>query len=67
VAYNPLLVSEPAYLTERELAEYLRLSVETLRNWRKKGQGPPWEEARRGRVRYRAEEVELWLENMRSD
>lgn len=47
-------------LTINELAEYLRVPVDTLRKWRVQGKGPRG--ARVGKhVRYRRAEVERWL------
>ena len=46
-------------LTSKELAERLRLSEGTLRNWRWLGKGPKW--IRVGsRVRYREADVKKW-------
>ena len=51
-------------LTTRELAEVLGLNPQTLRLWRLNGDGPPYVkfgDAKRGRVRYDAVKVEVWL------
>lgn len=47
-------------VTEFEVAEWIRLSVKTLRKWRTQGNGPPFIKAN-GSVRYRALTVESWL------
>jgi excisionase family DNA binding protein len=47
-------------MTERELAEYCRVSIATVRRWRAEGTGPPVEWAGT-RPRYRRSEVDAWL------
>jgi predicted DNA-binding transcriptional regulator AlpA len=50
-----------AFLSERQLARILGLSVATLRRWRQVDQGPPY--CRLGRmVRYPMGETEQWIE-----
>jgi predicted DNA-binding transcriptional regulator AlpA len=52
----------PRFFTEQELAEMLKISVHTLRDWRYRRQqfGPRW--VRIGRlVRYAQEDVEQFL------
>jgi len=52
-------VSESTYWTERELSQYLGVSVATLRRWRASGEGPPWR--RFGRlIRYARADVDAW-------
>ena len=58
--------------TDRELAERLKVAVGTVRKWRltatmgKEGpQGPPWVKIG-GAVRYRASDVEEWLQRSKS-
>jgi excisionase family DNA binding protein len=50
-----------ALLTEQQVAEYLQVSLGTLRRWRAEGTGPPALRAGRG-VRYRRADVDAWLE-----
>ncbi len=51
----------PELLTIGEASAYLRIPVETLRQWRSRGVGP--KSALIGRhVRYRAEELRRWVE-----
>lgn len=45
--------------TSAETADYLRLSEQTLANWRWKGCGPPYERLN-GAVRYDPEAVRDW-------
>jgi excisionase family DNA binding protein len=59
---NAETVTEPPrLLTIRELAEYLSVPTGTLYVWRSNGDGPPGIKVGR-HVRYRAEDVERWLE-----
>ena len=51
----------PELMTEEELAEYLRVSLATVRRWRYEQTGPPVEWAGR-RPRYRKAEVDAWLQ-----
>jgi excisionase family DNA binding protein len=52
------------YLTEAEVAELLKVSVGTVRRWRREGIGPPvlWAG---GRPRYRRADVDAWLQRER--
>lgn len=47
-------------LTTVEVAQYLRIRVNTLEQWRSRGKGPAFERVGR-RVRYRRREIEKWL------
>jgi hypothetical protein len=52
-------------MTTNDLAELLELKPQTLRKWRVKGCGPQYVRygGTRGRVVYRASEVDRWLES----
>ena len=53
----------PPYLSERQVAEALNLSVRTLQHWRLEGRGPLF--VRIGRaVRYPQGEIEKFLKSM---
>jgi excisionase family DNA binding protein len=52
------------YLTEREVAELLKVSEGTLRRWRTEGTGPPSLRLGRG-VRYLRRDVDAWAERQR--
>lgn len=55
-------------LTLDELAEWLGVSPATVRDWRVDGKGPPavkLGEGRNAAVRYRREDVEEWLLQVR--
>ncbi len=48
-------------LNERDAAAYLTVGVQTLRNWRSLGDGPPFVHVGR-RVGYRLADLERWVE-----
>jgi excisionase family DNA binding protein len=60
----PTLLGVDEYLTEAEVAELLKVSVGTLRRWRREGTGPPSLRLGRG-VRYRRRDVDRWAERQR--
>ena len=47
------------YLAPKQVAMRLRVSIETLRKWRKNGKGPPWIKPSRA-VRYPIDAVRAW-------
>jgi predicted DNA-binding transcriptional regulator AlpA len=49
-------------LTPAELAAYLGLNVNTLRNWRTRREGPKYQKLANGRIRYRWVDVQAWLD-----
>ena len=49
----------------REAAEYLRLSPQTLNNWRNLGRGPTFQKFGR-RVVYAEADLKAWAESMRA-
>lgn len=49
------------FLNEKELADWLGVSVSTVRNWRYTYQGPPVQKVGRS-VRYDVAAVEAWLD-----
>lgn len=52
---------DAALLSPDDLAEYLKIPVKTLYNWRSAGQGPRG--VRMGRhLRFRLADVDAWLE-----
>lgn len=55
-------MTEPEFLTTRQLAERWGYQQTTLRSWRKRGIGPPYIEASNRRVIYRLSEVKRWEE-----
>ncbi len=49
-------------MTPHDLAEYLNVSIATIRSWRRRGIGPPrYLVGHEQVVRYKREEVERWL------
>lgn len=55
---------DDTFVTIKELAEYLKLSVKTLYRWRQVGYGPP-AHVIGGQLRYRRTDVEAWLKESR--
>ena len=50
-----------ALLTEKDVAAMLSLEPATLRNWRVKGEGPPFVRLSRRAIRYSRADVSEWL------
>lgn len=55
-------------LTEQEVAAVIGVHRDTLRRWRKEGQGPPWLDLaprrKRPMVRYEEARLREWLESL---
>ena len=49
-------------LTPSEMAEVLNVSVETLRNYRRQGEGPPYVTLRPHTYRYPEDKLTAWLD-----
>ncbi len=54
-------------LTEREVAEAMKVGRRTLAGWRARRQGPPWTDLSAGKgrkpcIRYPLAELEAWIE-----
>ena len=59
-------MDEPAYLTTKEAAAYLRISTYSLEIARHQGGGPAYlQPIPRGRVVYRRDDLDAWLESGR--
>lgn len=68
---NPCISSEAVVLPETmsdlelldtaEVAQILRVTSHTVREWRKKGDGPPWIRLPSGTIRYPRKDLEQWL------
>lgn len=55
---------EDEELTARETGALMKVTEQTLANWRSRGTGPPYRklsDGRSGRIRYRRSAVEAWL------
>ena len=52
------------YLNDREAAEFLRLSPQTLRNWRTQSRGPVYIKAGRA-IRYAIDDLKEFMTNNR--
>jgi excisionase family DNA binding protein len=50
----------PDLMKEREVAELLRVTRQTLSRWRAADQGPPFVQIE-GSIRYRRADLEAWL------
>jgi predicted DNA-binding transcriptional regulator AlpA len=50
-----------ALITIEELSEYLKISVKTLKKWKKEGKGPRAIQLSRNITRYDMNEVDKWL------
>ena len=61
-ANNPHTVSKSRLTDTVQLAEYLGNEVNTVEGWRLKGVGPRYIKVGR-LVRYRTEDVDLWIES----
>lgn len=53
----------PRFATTQEVAEYLRVPVETLYNWRHRGKGPPAIRYGRG-LRYQWKDVQDFVDTV---
>ncbi len=56
------LLNPADLLTETEAADLLRVAVQTLRNWRWRGQGPRALKIGLRMVRYRRADIEAFIE-----
>jgi len=50
------------FLTEKQVAEMMSLSVKTLQRWRLFGEGPEWKKFGTA-VRYPADALQAWIAN----
>ena len=53
---------EEQLLTEKQVADYLNVTVRTVQRWRTEGTGPPVLYAK-NRPRYRKAAVDAWLQH----
>jgi len=60
----PILSIPRVWLAEGEAADYLRLSVHSLRSWRSKGTGPDYFKIQ-GRVVYGKDVLDGWVQKHR--
>lgn len=54
--------SNDVLLTPEETSELLKLSPQTLANWRSQGKGPSWVKLGARRCRYRRSEIHRFIE-----
>lgn len=57
------IVERPIVLSPREAAQYLGVSVSTLKNWRAKKSGPRWTHCGARLVAYRPADLEKFLDD----
>ena len=55
-------MTQQVLLTEQQTADWLGLSIHTLRDWRWRKQGPPWVQISPKCIRYCVEKVQEWLD-----
>lgn len=63
-SHEMIMAVKSALMTEADLADYLRLSKQTLRNWRVQGKGPKFVKISGRAVRYRITDICAWSENL---
>jgi DNA-binding transcriptional MerR regulator len=54
-------MTKAGYMTEGEVAEMFNVSIHTVRQWRQRGQGPPYRKIV-SQVRYLKDDVEKWAD-----
>ena len=54
--------SHPSFLSETEAAQYLSLSVKTLRRWRFARRGPTYAKLNNKLIRYHLPELDEWMD-----
>jgi hypothetical protein len=59
IALQPIPVE--LYLTTRQVAVILNVSVETQKKWRRRGKGPAFLKLNSGAIRYQLEAVQQYL------
>lgn len=57
-------MSNSPMFNERQVAEFLGVSLGAVRSWRLRKRGPAWHKVE-GMVRYRAEDLEAYLAGVR--
>ncbi len=55
-------INPPRLLKPREVAEFLCVTKGTLKNYRNKGEGPPFIRMLPKTIRYPSNELEAWVE-----
>ena len=63
-SHEAFLAFNSALMTEGDLADYLQLSKQTLRNWRVQGKGPKFVKISGRAVRYRMPDIRAWSEDL---
>ena len=50
------------YLNSEQAAEYLGISAATIKNWRKRGDGPPFIKVNARVIRYLSCDLDAWMD-----
>ena len=50
------------FLTEKELSEYIRISIPCLKHWRSIGYGPSFFRYKGKSIRYNLSEIYVWID-----
>lgn len=56
------MAQQKIYLNSEQTAEYLGISVATLKNWRKRGDGPPFIKVNARVIRYQIYDLNCWMD-----
>lgn len=56
------MAQQKIYLNSEQTAEYLGISVATLKNWRKRGDGPPFIKVNARLIRYQQSDLDTWMD-----
>ena len=56
------MAQQKIYLNSEQTAEYLGISVATLKNWRKRGDGPPFIKVNARLIRYQQSDLDIWMD-----
>ena len=56
------MAQQKIYLNSEQTADYLGISVATLKNWRKRGDGPPFIKVNARVIRYQHCDLEAWMD-----
>ena len=55
------MLDEDSWLSESDVAEMINVAAVTLKGWRRSGRGPKFYRLGPRLIRYRAEDVDVWL------
>lgn len=55
-------IADTRWLTTEDVSRRIQVSVETLKQWRRRGKGPPWRKVG-WLVRYHPDDLAAWIED----